>query len=146
MTIACGRHTYSGASGIVGGLIIDLKKMNKVVIDKEALTITAQGGCQARDLEGPADAEGLSVVMGAVNYTGIGGLSLGGGTGFLTSQYGFVVDNILAMRVVLANGDIVEVSKDSNPDLFWAMRGSGSNFGIVTQFTYRAHKQGPVYL
>ena len=109
------------------------------------MTVTAQGGCLARDLEIPAAAEGLYVVLGNVHDTGIGGLTLGGGVSPLSGKYGYAVDNVLSMRVVLASGEIVTVSKDSNPDLFWAMRGTGSNFGVVTEFVYRAHNQGPVY-
>jgi FAD/FMN-containing dehydrogenase len=130
-----------GASATQGGLIIDLKKLNKVVLNKDVLSVTAQGGCRAMDVEAVVDAEGLYIVMGSVNDTGIGGLSLGGGSGFLTGQHGFVVDNILAMKIVLADGSVVEASKDVNPDLFWGMRGAGTNFGIVTEFTYKVHKQ-----
>lgn len=120
--------------------------MNNVVIDKAAMTVTAQGGCLAADLEKPLDAKGLSIVMGAVNDTGIGGITLGGGTGYLTGQYGLVADNLLSAKVVLADGTVVLASQESNPDLFWAIRGGGGNFGVCTEFTYRAHKQGPVFL
>lgn len=91
-------------------------------------------------------AEGMSVVMGAANDTGIGGITLGGGSGFLTGRYGLVIDNLLAARVVIADGTVLECSEESNSDIFWAIRGGGSNFGVVTEFTYKIHKQGDVVL
>ncbi|TAQ85202.1 hypothetical protein B7494_g6476 [Chlorociboria aeruginascens] len=100
----------------------------------------------ASSTHGLVIAEGYSVVMGAVNDTGIAGLTLGGGTGMLTGQYGLVIDNLLAARVVLADGRVLEASAEKNPDLFWAIKGGGSNFGVVSEFTYRIHKQnGDVY-
>lgn len=135
--------------------------MTKVSVDISNKSVTAQGGCRAVHVEKPVAAEGYSVVFGAANDTGwcsmiliiddideigIGGLTLGGGSGSLTGQYGMVVDNVLAVRVVLADGRIVEASETTNPDLFWGIRGGGSNFGVVSEFTYRIHKQnGPVF-
>ncbi|KAF7933293.1 hypothetical protein BELL_0398g00100 [Botrytis elliptica] len=139
-TVAGGRHSYYGASSC-DGVIIDLGKMRKVSIDKENLKITAQGGCRAADLETPLQAEGLSVVMGLASDTGIAGLTLGGGSGPLTGRYGLVIDNLLSARVVIANGIVLNCSKDENSDLFWGIRGGGPNFGIVVEFTYRVHKQ-----
>ncbi|KAF7880385.1 uncharacterized protein EAF02_007231 [Botrytis sinoallii] len=139
-TVAGGRHSYYGASSC-DGVIIDLGKMRKVSIDKENLKITAQGGCRAADLETPLQAEGLSVVMGLASDTGIAGLTLGGGSGPLTDRYGLVIDNLLSARVVIANGIVLNCSKDENSDLFWGIRGGGPNFGIVVEFTYRVHKQ-----
>ncbi|PVH75609.1 FAD-binding domain-containing protein [Cadophora sp. DSE1049] len=145
VVISCGRHSYYGASSTSGGLVIDLRKLKKVEIDVEGMSITAGGGCQAVDLETPLQELGLSVVMGAANDTGIGGLTLGGGSGFLTGQYGLVIDNLLSARVVLANGRVLEASEEKNPDLFWGIRGGGSNFGVVTEFKYRVHRQGDVF-
>lgn len=143
---------------------IDLGRMRRVSVDKEAMTVTAQGGCIARDVELPLEAEGLAAVFGAVNETGkwdllpdtgldrsvnslqgIGGLTLGGGVGFLTGAHGLAADNLVSARMVLANGQVVTASDDENSDLFWAIRGAGPNFGIVTEFKYRVHKQGPVF-
>lgn len=150
LAIAGGRHSYHGASSIEGGLVIDLQNFRDVKVDRQAQTVTAGGGCMAGDLEVPAAKEGLHVVFGAVNDTGIGGLSLGGGVGMLSGQYGLAVDNILGARVVLANGDVVVANEKENADLFWAIRGGGSNFGIVTEFEFRAHPHrqegGLVYL
>jgi FAD/FMN-containing dehydrogenase len=138
--------------------------MRNVSVDKAGMTVTAQGGCIARDVEIPLEQEGLAAVFGAVNETGkwdilpytivvmltgwlpgIGGLTLGGGVGFLTGAHGLAVDNLVAARIVLANGEIVRTSDGENSDLFWAIRGGGPNFGIVTEFTYRVHEQGPVF-
>ncbi|KAH8645912.1 hypothetical protein BGZ60DRAFT_424785 [Tricladium varicosporioides] len=143
-TIACGGHSYYGASS-TKSLVLDLSKMNKVTIDKDTMTITAQGGCRAIDLETPLQVEGLSVVMGAANDTGIGGLTLGGGSGFLSGQHGLVIDNLVAAKVVIANGDALVCSETENQDLFWGIRGGGSNFGVVIEFTYRIHEQGDVF-
>ncbi|KAL4781312.1 hypothetical protein BJX76DRAFT_360008 [Aspergillus varians] len=145
LAIACGRHSFYGASSTANGLVIDLKKMNKVSIDKAAMTCTAGGGCRAIDLETPLQAENLSVVMGAINDTGIGGLTLGGGSGFLTGQHGLVCDNLLAATVVTADGRVLKASGNANADLFWGIRGGGSNFGIITEFVYRVHDQGDVF-
>lgn len=159
LVVASGRHSYYGASSTTGGIVIDLQKLRKVSIDLESKTATAQGGCKAVDLEEPLAVEGYSVVMGAFNDTGkfaatirnrltilgIGGLTLGGGSGLLTGQYGLVIDNLLAARVVLADGRVLEASESTNPDLFWGIRGGGTNFGVVVSFTYRIHKQGDVF-
>ncbi|KAL4940985.1 hypothetical protein BDV06DRAFT_223587 [Aspergillus oleicola] len=139
-----GRHSYHAASSSTG-LVIDLGRMRKVVVDKPAMTVAAQGGCVARDVEVPLEAEGLGAVFGAVNETGIGGLTLGGGVGFLTGAHGLAADNLVSARMVLANGDKVSVSDDENSDLFWAIRGGGPNFGIVTEFKYKVFEQPHVF-
>ncbi|KAF7885164.1 hypothetical protein EAF00_010982 [Botryotinia globosa] len=115
--------------------------MRKVSIDKENMKITAQDGCRAADLETPLQTEGLSVVMGLASDTGIAGLTLGGGSGPSTSRYGLVIDNLLAARVVIANGIVLNCSKDENSDLFWGIRGGRPKFGVVVESTYRVHKQ-----
>ncbi|KAG8525241.1 uncharacterized protein KY384_008885 [Bacidia gigantensis] len=158
IAVAGGRHSYHGSSSTTGMVIgeikqpqnstrcaddcQDLRKLNKVTIDKASKTVTGGGGCVAGDLEKPAEAEGLSVVFGAINETGIGGLTTGGGAGWLTGRHGLTIDNLLAARVVLANGELVIASEQENEDLFWGIRGGGSNFGICTEFTFRAHDQG----
>ncbi|KAK6509294.1 hypothetical protein TWF481_004052 [Arthrobotrys musiformis] len=142
VAIASGRHTYSGPSSGYG-LIIDMRNLRKVSVDVEKQTAVAQGGSLAGDIEAAAEDVGLRPVMGAVNATGCGGITTGGGIGNLSAQYGLVADNLLAARVALADGTIVVASDEENPDLFWGIRGGGSNFGLVTEFTYKLHKADP---
>jgi hypothetical protein len=115
--------------------------MRKVTVDVENRTVTAEGGCVWADVDAATTAHGLATVAGTVNHTGIGGLSLGGGFGWLTSRYGLVVDNILSATFVLADGSTAIASPTSHPDLFWAIRGAGQNFGVAVSITYRAHPQ-----
>ncbi|KAI9789074.1 MAG: hypothetical protein M1833_002772 [Piccolia ochrophora] len=136
-----GGHATSGASSSDGGVVIDLSRMRQVVVDTENRTITAQGGCLWADVDTAAGERGLATVGGTVNHTGIGGLTLGGGYGWLTGKYGLVIDNLLEVEVVLADGQVVKASEKENTDLFWALRGAGQNFGVATQFTYRAFEQ-----
>ncbi|KAF3186451.1 hypothetical protein TWF788_003309 [Orbilia oligospora] len=142
VAIASGRHTYSGPSSGYG-LIIDMRNLRKVSVDAEKMVAVAQGGSLAGDIESAAEAVGLRPVMGAVNATGCGGITTGGGIGNLSAQYGLVADNLLAARVALADGSIVVASEEENQDLFWGIRGGGSNFGLVTEFTYKLHKADP---
>ncbi|KAK6357291.1 hypothetical protein TWF718_001608 [Orbilia javanica] len=142
VSISSGRHTYSGPSSGYG-LIIDLRKLRQVRIDEENMTAVVQGGCTAGEVESAAEAVGLRPVMGAVNATGCGGITTGGGIGNLSAQHGLVADNLLAARVALADGRIVVASDEENQDLFWGIRGGGSNFGLVTEFTYKLHKADP---
>ncbi|KAF2668505.1 FAD-binding domain-containing protein [Microthyrium microscopicum] len=128
------------------GIVIALRPhMTSVNVDPTAKTITAGGGALWKDVDEAAGKYGLATTGGAVNHTGIGGLTLGGGYGYLTGRHGLVVDNLLSATVVLADGRIVQTSKDSVPDLFWAIRGAGQSFGVVTEFVYQAHEQGEVF-
>ncbi|KAF3934284.1 hypothetical protein ABW19_dt0203837 [Dactylella cylindrospora] len=139
VAISSGRHTYSGPSSGTG-LIIDLRNLRKVTVDAEKKIAVAEGGALAGDVERACEKLGLRPVMGAINETGCGGITTGGGIGPLGSQYGLVCDNLLAARVALADGTIAVASETENPDLFWGIRGGGSNFGIVTEFTYKVHE------
>ncbi|RVD80874.1 uncharacterized protein DFL_008760 [Arthrobotrys flagrans] len=143
VAIASGRHTFSGSSSGYG-LIIDMRNLRKVSVDAEKSIAVAQGGSLAVDIEAAAEAVGLRPVMGAVNITGCGGITTGGGIGNLSAQYGLVADNLLAARVALADGSIVVASDEENQDLFWGIRGGGSNFGLVTEFTYKLHQADPL--
>lgn len=122
-------------------MCIDLSKMRKVVVDAQRMTITAQGGALRVDVDSAATEHGLATVGGTVNHTGIGGLTLGGGYGWLTGAYGLTIDNLLEAEFVLADGSIVTASHNENQDLFWAIRGAGACFGVATSFVYRAYGQ-----
>ncbi|USP82809.1 hypothetical protein yc1106_10083 [Curvularia clavata] len=142
-TVRGGGHNTSGAASIEDGIVIDLSKMRKVIVDPQAKTVTAQGGALWEDVDVEAAKHGLAVVGGTVNHTGIAGLTLGGGYGYLTGKHGLVIDNLLSVDIVLASGEQFTASKTSNEDLFWAVRGAGANFGVVTSFTYQAYDQRP---
>src|SRR6516162_3484468 len=118
--------------------------MRKVLVDPVTKTIRAEGGCTQADLNREAHAFSLAVPLGVISTTGIAGLTLGGGTGYLTRKYGLTVDNLIEANLVLADGHFVTASVTENPDLFWGIRGGGGNFGIVTSFRFRLHPVGPV--
>lgn len=146
IAVVGGGHSTSGSSSTEGGLVIDLTKMRKVTVDAAAMTITAQGGTIWEDVDLAAAEHGLATVGGTVNHTGVGGLTLGGGYGWLTGKYGLTIDNLLAAEVVLADGRIATASETENPDLFWALRGAGQSFGVATSFTFRGYPQSdPVW-
>ena len=120
-------------------MVIDLTRMRNVSVDTAARTVTYGGGCVFGDVDSALAAHGLATVGGLYNKTGVGGLVLGGGHGFLTARHGLAIDNLLSVEMVHAVGSVVEVSEGQKPDLFWAVRGAGAQFGIVTRFTSRAH-------
>jgi FAD/FMN-containing dehydrogenase len=141
-----GGHSTAGTSSSEGGLVVDLSRMNQVTVDLGRKTITAQGGATWKEVDEAGAAHGLATVGGTVNHTGVGGLTLGGGYGWLSGQYGLTIDNLLSATVVLADGSLVTASATEHPDLFWGLRGAGYNFGVVTDFTYQAYDQkDPVY-
>jgi hypothetical protein len=145
-TVRGGGHSTSGAASIQDGLVIDLSKMRGVTVDPEARTITADGGTIWEDVDEAAAEHSLATVGGTVNHTGVGGLTLGGGYGYLTGKHGLTIDNLLSVEVVLASGEVVTASKSENEDLFWAIRGAGQNFGVVTKFTFQGYPQeNPVF-
>ncbi|KAF9699012.1 hypothetical protein EKO04_002764 [Ascochyta lentis] len=145
-TVRGGGHSTSGAASIENGLVIDLSKMRNVTVDSEARTITAEGGTIWEDVDLAAAKHGLATVGGTVNHTGVGGLTLGGGYGYLTGQYGLTIDNLLSAEIVLASGEVLNASKTEHADLFWAIRGAGQNFGVVTNFTFQGYTQpNPVF-
>ena len=136
-----GGHSTAGTSSSDGGLVIDLSRMTSVKVDPAAKTITAQGGATWKDVDEAGAAQGFATVGGTVNHTGVGGLTLGGGYGWLSGQYGLTIDNLLSARVALADGSLVTASESEHSDLFWGLRGAGYNFGVVVEFTYRAYEQ-----
>jgi hypothetical protein len=144
VAIKGGGHSVPGYSSIAGGMLIDLSAMRSVRVDPEARTARAEAGCLWEDLDHETQAFGLAVTGGQVSHTGIAGLTLGGGFGYLVRKYGFTVDSLLSVDLVTADGALVHASEAENPELFWGVRGGGGNFGIVTSFEYRLHPVGPI--
>ena len=139
VAIRGGGHNAGGLGICDDGLVIDLSHINAVRVDAASRTVSVGGGAIWRDVDKVTHESGLAVPAGIVGTTGVGGLSLGGGIGHLTRHYGLTIDNILGADMVLADGEAVTVDKDHHPDLFWAIRGGGGNFGVVTEFRFRAH-------
>ena len=146
LTIAVrgGAHNVSGKATCDDGLVIDLSEMKGIRIDPVAKTARAEPGLRWGEFDRETQAFGLATTGGTNGDTGIAGLTLGGGFGWLGGRFGMTVDNLLGVDVVLANGELVSASATSNPDLFWAVRGGASNFGVVTSFEYRLHVIGPM--
>jgi FAD/FMN-containing dehydrogenase len=139
--VSGGKHASNGAGSIEGGLVIDLSRLHGVEVNKAAQTVKVQGGCIWEQVDRAAAEHDVAMVGGTINHTGVGGLTLGGGYGWLSGRYGLTLDSLLAVRIVLADGSIVTASEDSHPDLFWAVRGAGHCFGVVAEFTFRVHPQ-----
>lgn len=138
-----GGHNVAGRATIDGGVMIDLSPMNGVVVDPEAKTVHAQGGATWADLNAATQPHNLAVTGGVVSATGVGGLTLGGGLGWLMGKHGLALDNLRSIELVTADGKVLQVSAQSEPDLFWALRGGGGNFGIATCFEFDLHAVGP---
>ncbi|KAL6234556.1 hypothetical protein BDW75DRAFT_160953 [Aspergillus navahoensis] len=144
--VAGGKHTTSTGSSCDGGLVIDLARINHVAVDPESRIVTVGGGCRWKDVDDALSGHGLALVEGIVNDTGVGGIALGGGYGWLAPRHGLILDNLIAVTIVLADGSITAASKEENPDLFWAVRGAGQCFGVVVELVFRAHEhQDPVW-
>jgi FAD/FMN-containing dehydrogenase len=139
VSIRGGGHNVAGRAVTDGGVMIDLAEMKEIAVDAQRATATAGGGVIWGELNDAASAHGLAVTGGAVSGTGIAGYTLGGGLGWLMAKYGLAVDNLLAVELVTAEGDILHVDATSHGDLFWALRGGGGNFGVATSFTYKLH-------
>ena len=145
IAIRGGGHNGPGLASCDDGLVIDLSMMKGVRVDPARAIVRVEPGCTSGDVDHATHVFGLAVPFGIVASTGVAGLTLGGGTGYLTRNYGLTIDNLLEADVVLADGSFVTAGKNDHPDLFWALRGGGGNFGVVTSFLFRAHPVKMVY-
>ncbi|WP_222918959.1 FAD-binding oxidoreductase [Natrinema sp. SYSU A 869] len=143
LAVRGGGHNVAGTAVCDGGIVVDLTAMNGVRVDREAGTVRAEGGATLGDVDRETQAFGLATALGAVSQTGIAGLTLNGGYGHLSREYGLALDNLVSVDIVTADGEVRTASEDENPDLFWGIRGGGSNLGVVTSFEYALHEVGP---
>lgn len=144
IAVRSGGHNGAGLGSVDGGVVIDLSLLKDVQLDPAARTVRVGGGCTWAEVDRVTQEHGLAVPCGIISTTGVGGLTLGGGLGHLTRKYGLTVDNLLEAEVVTAEGELVRASADAHPDLFWALRGGGGNFGVVTSFLFRANPAGTI--
>ncbi|HVH32397.1 MAG TPA: FAD-binding oxidoreductase, partial [bacterium] len=143
LSIKGGGHNISGLAVCDRGLMLDMSLMRGVWVDPATRTARAQPGCLLGDVDRETQLHGLAAVLGFVSNTGAAGLTLGGGFGYLTRRFGWSCDNVISLEVVTADGQLVRVSEEQHPDLFWGLRGGGGNFGVVTSLEYRLHPVGP---
>lgn len=143
LAVKGGGHNVAGNAMCDGGIVADLSNMRKVTVDTAAKTAKVDGGCLLSDLDKETQEYGLVVPGGIVSHTGVAGLTLGGGFGWTSRKFGFSIDNLVSAEIVTANGDVLTASESENDDLFWAIRGGGGNFGVVTSFKFRAYEAGP---
>jgi len=146
ISIKGGGHHVAGIATCNDGLMIDISNMNKVTVDEEKKIAIVEGGATLGDVDSETQKHGLAVPTGTVSKTGIAGLALNGGLGYLRGKYGLTCDNIIGARIVTANVELIEVNNENYPDLLWAIRGGGGNFGVVTKFIFQLHPVGPEVL
>jgi len=143
LAVRGGGHNIAGNAVCDDGIVIDLSQMKAADVDAGSRRVTIEGGATLADLDAATQAHGLATPVGINSTTGIAGLTLGGGFGWLSRKYGMTIDNLESAEVVTAAGEVVRVSATEHPDLFWAIRGGGGNFGVVTRFEFRLHAVGP---
>jgi hypothetical protein len=143
LSIKGGGHNIAGTAIAPGGLTLDMSRMSDVAVDPIARLAHVGPGCRLKDIDGATQAHGLATVLGFISEVGVAGLTLGGGLGYLTRRFGWTVDNLEAVEIVTADGEIRTASRAEHADLFWAIRGGGGNYGVVTRFTFRLHAVGP---
>ena len=143
VSVKGGGHNIAGTAIAEDGLTLDMSAMRELTVDPRDRVAHVGPGCRLQDVDRATQAHGLATVLGFVSEVGVGGLTLGGGLGYLTRRFGWAVDNLLEVEVVTADGEIRTASRGENSDLFWALRGGGGNFGVVTRFTFRLHEVGP---
>jgi FAD/FMN-containing dehydrogenase len=141
-----GGHNIAGTAIAAGGLTLDMFHMRDIAVDPVGRLAHVGPGCRLADVDRATQQHGLATVLGFVSKTGVAGLTLGGGLGYLTRRFGWAVDNLEEVEIVTADGQLRTASRDENADLFWALRGGGGNFGVVTRFTFRLHEVGPTVL
>ncbi|HET7488563.1 MAG TPA: FAD-binding oxidoreductase [Acidimicrobiales bacterium] len=146
LSVYGGGHGVTGSAVVDAGVCLDMRGMRSISVDPESRVATVEGGCTWGEVDAATQAHGLAVTGGRVSGTGVAGLALGSGSGWLERKLGFVCDNLVKAEVVTADGSQVVASDDENPDLFWALRGGGGNFGVVTAFHLRVHRVGPIVL
>jgi FAD/FMN-containing dehydrogenase len=146
VAVRSGGHSFPGLSSCDGGLVIDLSPMKGIRVDPVARIARCQAGVLLGELDNATQEFGLAVPAGIVTHTGLAGLTLGGGIGWLMRKYGLTIDQLLSVELVTADGELVTASADTNADLFWGVRGAGGNFGIVTEFEFRLNPLGPIVL
>ena len=143
LSIKGGGHNIAGTCIAPDGLMLDMSLLKEVTVDTGARQVHVGAGCKLQDVDRVTQEHGLATVLGFVSETGVAGLTLGGGIGYLTRRFGWTVDNLLEVEVVTADGEVRTASREENADLFWALRGGGGNFGVATRFTFRLHEVGP---
>ena len=143
LSIKGGGHNMAGTSIAEGGLTLEMSRMRDVTVDPDARLAHVGPGCLLQDVDRATQAHGLATPLGFISKVGVAGLTLGGGLGYLTRRFGWTVDNLEEVEIVTADGEIRTANRDENANLFWALRGGGGNFGVVTRFTFRLHEVGP---
>jgi FAD/FMN-containing dehydrogenase len=145
LAIRGGGHNGAGLGTVDDGVVIDLSLLKDIAVDAAARTVRVGGGCTWGEVDRATGEHGLATPSGIISTTGVGGLTLGGGLGHLTRKFGLTIDNLLEAEIVLADGEKVRASAEEHPDLFWAIRGGGGNFGVVTSFLFRLHEVGTIF-